>query len=132
MAGQARSWRAPGDEADRAGEGDPRQRGGPVAPVQAGPADLFGAGVVVDDREGVVAKRQIRDELGDAVGERCGADQVRQPDLRLAAERGAYVPAERAWVDVDLLEQGGRIGLVVASGRPDGITVEARFADWSV
>src|SRR5580693_926745 len=132
MAGQARSWRAHRDKADSAGEGDPRQRGGPVAPVRAGPADLFGPGVVVDDREGVVAKRQIRDELGDAVRERCGADQVRQPDLRLAAERGAYVPAERAWVDVDLLEQGGRIGLVVASGRADGVAVESRSANWGV
>lgn len=33
---------------------------------------------------------------------------------------------------MDLLEQGGRIGLVVASGGPDGVTVKTRLADRGV
>ena len=96
------------------------------------PADLLGAGFVVDDREGVVSQRQIRDKLGDAKLERRADDEVGQPDLRGAAERGADGRPKRAGINVDLVEKRGRVRLVAFSGRADALAVEAGLADGGV
>ena len=66
------------------------------------------------------------------MGERAAADQVREADLRSAPQRGPDVAAQRARVDVDLLEEGGGIALVLAARGPDGLAVDARLADGGI
>src|ERR1700679_3991932 len=85
----------------RPGERDSGQGCSPTVAVPVMPPDLVGAGFVVDDREGVVSQRQIRDKLRGAKGERRGDDEVGQPDLRGAAERRTDSRPERAGINVD-------------------------------
>ena len=66
------------------------------------------------------------------MGEGAAADQVREADLRGAPQRGADVAAQRARIDVDLLEEGSGIALVIAARGPDGVAVDARLADGGV
>jgi hypothetical protein len=87
------------------------------------------AGVVEDGGEGVVAQRQVGDQLGEALTQRHGGDDLGQGRLRGAAQRRPNGVAERSRVDVGLLEQGGGVGLFVASSGPDVLAIEVGFAD---
>ncbi len=60
--------------------------------------------------------------------ERLFPDQVGEPDPGTPAQRGAHVAAQQVGIDVDLLEQGARVGLVVARCRPYRVAVDARLA----
>ena len=90
------------------------------------PAHLLRVAVVEDEAERGVLQRQVGDKLGDALPDRVVGDELGQADLRDAAERLPDAAAQRLGIDVDLLEERGRVRFLV--GGTHVLAVDARLA----
>src|SRR5579872_6729973 len=83
--------------------GDARHGGPPASAVWFVPGDRVAASVVEDDLEGLVAQRQVGDQLGEALPQRLMVEDLLEAGLAGLAQRGPHSGAQRRGVHIDPL-----------------------------